>query len=55
VGRNPLTPQVRAGEVMEPFVSEPMLKPTQPAAVAEAGPADDPLDPGLSCSGIHGL
>src|SRR5678816_4139328 len=55
VGRKPLTPQVRAGDVIEPLVSEPMLKPTQPAAVAEAGPADEPLDPGLSCSGIHGL
>src|SRR5215217_1541124 len=55
VGRKPLTPQVRAGEVIEPLVSEPMLKPTQPAAVADAGPADEPLDPGLCCSGIHGF
>src|SRR5512146_2432936 len=55
VGRNPETPHVRDGDVIDPFVSEPILKPTQPAAVADAGPADDPLDPGLSCSGIHGF
>ena len=29
-----------------------MPKPTQPAAVADEGPADDPLDP---CDGSHGL
>src|SRR5512143_2317975 len=55
VGRNPLTPQVRAGEVIDPLVSDPMLKPTQPAAVADAGPADEPLEPGFCCSGIHGF
>src|SRR5215510_6557852 len=55
VGRNPATPHVREGDVIEPFVSEPMLKPTHPAAVADAGPADEPLEPGRSCSGIHGL
>src|SRR5512146_1773165 len=55
LGRNPDTPQVRDGDVIDPFVSDPMLKPTQPAAVAEAGPADEPLDPGDCCSGIHGL
>src|SRR5512146_48609 len=52
LGRNPDTPQVRDGDVIEPFVSEPMLKPTQPAAVADAGPADEPLEP---VSGFHGL
>src|SRR6185503_146811 len=55
VGRKPATPQVRDGDVIDPFVSEPMLKPTHPAAVADAGPADEPLAPGLVCSGIHGL
>src|SRR5437763_17081232 len=54
-GRKPDTPQVRDGDVMEPFVSEPMLNPTHPAAVADAGPADEPLAPGLCCSGIHGF
>jgi hypothetical protein len=55
VGRKPLTPHVRAGDVIEPFVSDPMLKPTHPAAVADAGPAEEPLEPGLCCSGIQGL
>src|SRR6185437_2299496 len=55
VGRKPVTPQVRAGDGIEPLVSEPMLNPTQPAEVADAGPADEPLDPGRSWSGIHGF
>src|SRR6185436_15440151 len=55
VGRKPETPHVLDGDVIEPFVSDPMLKPTHPAAVADAGPAGEPLEPGLSCSGIHGL
>src|SRR6476620_6251269 len=54
-GRNPATPHVRDGDVIEPFVSEPIEKPTHPADVADAGPADEPLAPGFSCSGIHGL
>ena len=37
---------------MEPNVSLPMLNPTSPAAVAEAGPADEPEEP---CSGFQGL
>jgi hypothetical protein len=45
VGLSDVIPQRRLGETMEPCVSVPMLKATQPAAVAEAGPADDPLDP----------
>src|SRR5690348_5685785 len=52
VGRNPLRPHTREGDVIEPFVSEPMEKATHPAAVAEAGPAEDPLDP---VSAFHGL
>src|SRR5580765_4074567 len=52
VGRRPDTPHVRDGDVIVPFVSEPMLKPTHPAAVADAGPADEPLDP---VSGFHGF
>src|SRR5512132_1285816 len=52
VGRKPLTPHVPAGDVIDPFVSEPMLKPTQPAAVADAGPADEPLEP---VSGFQGF
>src|ERR1700722_14779468 len=52
VGRRPVQPQRVEGDEMEPRVSEPMLNATQPAAVAEAGPADDPLDP---CAGRQGL
>src|SRR5919198_2587462 len=53
VGRKPLTPHVRDGEVIEPFVSEPMEKPTHPAAVADAGPAEDPLDPSWGFQGLR--
>src|SRR5689334_24307397 len=52
-GRNPAMPHVRDGEVIEPFVSEPTLKPTQPAAVADAGPAEDPLDPVAGFQGFR--
>src|SRR5580704_7372498 len=44
-GRKPVQPQRVDGDEIEPSVSEPILKATHPAAVAEAGPADDPLDP----------
>src|SRR5437868_3216136 len=52
VGRRPVVPQRVDGDEMEPRVSDPMLKATQPAAVAEPGPADDPLEP---CEGFQGL
>ena len=52
VGRKPVQPQRVDGEEIEPNVSEPILNATQPAAVADAGPADEPLDP---CFGFHGL
>src|SRR5580704_19132921 len=52
VGRSPVQPQRVDGEEIEPRVSEPMLKATQPAAVAEAGPAEEPLDP---CAGRQGF
>src|SRR3954464_7829786 len=45
VGRRPERPHTVEGDVMEPFVSVPMPNATQPAAVAEPGPADDPLEP----------
>src|SRR5687768_18540869 len=45
-------PQRAAGKRMEPPVSDPIAKATRPAAVADADPADDPLDP---CCGFHGL
>ena len=45
VGRSPVHPQRVEGDEIDPSVSEPMLNTTHPAAVADAGPADDPLDP----------
>src|SRR5258708_26189596 len=44
-GRRPVQPQRVDGDEIEPSVSEPMLKATQPAVVAEPGPADAPLQP----------
>src|SRR5712671_3748583 len=52
VGRKPVAPQRVHGETMLPSVSEPMPKPMSPATVADADPADDPLDPSF---GSHGL
>jgi hypothetical protein len=52
VGRKPESPQRVEGDEIEPSVSDPMEKPTHPAAVALAGPADEPLDP---CFGFHGF
>src|SRR5438093_12301147 len=51
VGRSPTTPFVAAGAIIEPSVSVPTLKPTRPEAVAEPGPAEDPL---LDRVGSHG-
>jgi hypothetical protein len=45
VGRSPVQPQRVEGEEIDPKVSDPMLNATHPAAVAEAGPAEDPLEP----------
>src|SRR2546425_4126821 len=44
-GRNPVHPQRVDGEEIEPSVSDPMLNATHPAAVAEAGPAEEPPEP----------
>src|SRR5437879_12399409 len=52
VGRSPVHPQRVLGEEIEPSVSEPMANATQPADVADAEPADDPLEP---CAVFHGL
>src|SRR5688572_12778334 len=52
VGRRPVVPQTVDGDEIEPSVSLPIEKPTRPAAVADAGPADEPLDP---FSTFHGL
>src|SRR5687767_11298409 len=45
VGRRPVTPQRVDGDEIEPSVSLPIENATSPAAVAAAGPADEPLDP----------
>src|SRR3954447_5342348 len=52
VGRSPDVPQTRQGETMLPSVSLPSAKGTSPAAVADAEPADEPLEPLV---GLHGL
>src|SRR5262245_63491824 len=52
VGRSPLAPQRLHGETMLPSVSEPIAKPTSPATVADADPAEEPLEP---CLTFHGL
>src|SRR5574341_2429673 len=52
LGRSPVEPQRVEGAAIEPSVSEPTAKPTQPAAVAEAEPAEEPLEP---CCVFHGL
>src|SRR5260370_6477601 len=52
VGRSPIAPQRWLGDVMDPSVSVPIEKAQRPAAVAEADPALDPLEPSLK---MHGL
>jgi hypothetical protein len=52
VGRSPVTPQRVDGDTMEPSVSLPIAKPTNPAAVAAAEPAEEPLEP---CSRFQGF
>src|SRR3954465_12634240 len=52
VGRGPVPPFSAAGEMIDPRVSVPMPNTTRPPAVAEPGPADEPLDPR---STFHGL
>src|SRR6185295_12375139 len=45
VGRSALSPHSVAGDTIDPFVSVPRANATHPAAVADDGPAEDPLDP----------
>src|SRR6478752_8752034 len=52
VGRSPARPQRAAGLKIEPLVSVPIANATQPAAVADEGPADDPLEPRLMSHGL---
>jgi hypothetical protein len=53
VGRSPVVPQRCDGEVIEPSVSVPIEKAQSPAAVAEAEPALDPLEPSLRFQGLR--
>src|ERR1044072_7427406 len=55
VGRRPTTPLRPDGEMIDPSVSVPIANPTNPAAVAAPGPADEPLPPGRSSSGTQGF
>src|SRR5271165_3028802 len=55
VGRKPVQPQRLEGDAIEPSVSLPTLKTTQPAAVADAGPADEPLEPWAGFQGLRVL
>ncbi len=48
-----MVPQRVDGDEMEPSVSDPMAKATHPAAVAEAEPADDPLEPWRGFQGLR--
>ena len=52
-GRSPVHPQRVDGDEIEPSVSDPMLNATHPAAVAEAGPAEEPLDPWFVFQGFR--
>src|SRR5258708_40347638 len=53
VGRKQVQPQRVEGEEIEPSVSEPMLNATQPATVADAAPADEPVEPFLGFPGLR--
>src|SRR5215469_7638599 len=53
VGRRPVVPQRAEGEEIDPSVSEPMAKATHPAAVADAEPAEEPLEPCLVFQGLR--
>jgi hypothetical protein len=52
VGRSAESPQRIDGDTIDPWVSVPIPNPTQPAAVADAGPADDPLEPWAGFQGF---
>ena len=52
VGLSPVAPQRVHGDTMLPHVSLPRVKPTRPAAVALAEPADEPLEPRVGFQGF---
>src|SRR6185312_17550916 len=53
VGRSPVVPQRVDGEEIEPSVSEPIANATHPAAVADADPAEEPLEPWCGFQGLR--
>src|SRR5687768_12164392 len=53
VGRNPVTPQTVAGDMMDPIVSDPIANGKRPAATPEAEPADEPLEPFSKFQGLR--
>ncbi len=53
VGRSALSPLRREGETIEPCVSVPIEKATVAAAVAEPGPAEEPLEPSSTFQGLR--
>ena len=53
VGRRPVVPQRWLGDVIEPRVSVPIENAQRPAAVAEADPALEPLDPSFTFQGLR--
>src|SRR5947209_12670536 len=53
LGRRPLAPQRSHGDRMEPSVSDPIANATQPATVADAGPAEEPLEPSAVFHGFR--
>jgi len=52
VGFNPTTPQCEAGFLIEPPVSEPSVKSAKSAAIAAAGPEDEPPEMSLGFVGF---
>ena len=53
VGRSALVEQATEGDTIEPSVSVPMANATPPAAVADAEPAEDPLEPRVVSQGLR--
>ena len=53
VGRKPVTPQTVQGDTIEPHVSVPIAKGTNPAETDAADPAEDPLEPFVISHGFR--
>ncbi len=53
VGLRPEHPHRVEGDTIDPSVSVPMANPTSPAATADAGPAEEPLEPSYVSHGFR--